>query len=112
MIEASQRMITISSSSSNEGVEGMWGGMNSAMRRHLELQIKALEIVQRDGDKSRRILEAKEREEEFRTISASSLFITTVRRKGSIMIIYGFCLIGMIWRSLHGQVHFLLRPRD
>jgi hypothetical protein len=36
MIEASQRMITISRS--NEGVEGGGGGgMNPAMRRHLEL---------------------------------------------------------------------------
>jgi hypothetical protein len=41
MIDATQRMITISSS--NEGVEGGWGGMNSAMRRHLELQIKTLQ---------------------------------------------------------------------
>jgi hypothetical protein len=34
MIEASQRMITISSS--NEGIEGGWGGMNPVMKRHLE----------------------------------------------------------------------------
>jgi GAF domain-containing protein len=67
--------------------------MNSAMRRHLELQIKTLEIVQRDADKLRRILEAKEREGEFWTISASQLFITTVRRKGSIMIVLDSALL-------------------
>jgi hypothetical protein len=51
MIEASQRMITISSSS-NEGVEGGWGGMNSAMRIHLELQIKSLRNAPREMKKT------------------------------------------------------------
>jgi hypothetical protein len=40
MIEASQGMITISS---NEGIEGRWGGMNPAIKKHLELQIKTLQ---------------------------------------------------------------------
>jgi len=63
MIEASQRMITISSSS-NEGVEGEGGGMNSAMRRHLELQIKTLENAPRDPDKLERLLKSKRRQKE------------------------------------------------
>jgi hypothetical protein len=63
MIEASQRMITISSSS-NEGVEGGWGGMNSAMRRHLELQIKTLQNAPRDPDKLERLLKSKRRQKE------------------------------------------------
>jgi hypothetical protein len=62
MIEASQRMITISSS--NEGVEGGWGGMNSAMRRHLELQIKTLQNAPRDLDKLERLLKSKRRQKE------------------------------------------------
>jgi hypothetical protein len=90
MIEASQRMIT----TNNQGGKGRNGGrINPAIKRHLELEIKTLEIVQRDADKLRRLLEAKEREEEFWTISASPLFITTVRRKGSIMIVYGPALL-------------------
>src|ERR687889_846735 len=60
MIEASQRMITISSS--NEGVEGGWGGMNSAMKRHLELQIKTLQHAPRDPDKLERLLKSKRRQ--------------------------------------------------
>src|ERR687891_140821 len=63
MIEASQRMITISSS--NEGVEGGWGwGMNSAIRRHLELQIKTLQNAPRDPDKLERLLKSKRRQNE------------------------------------------------
>src|SRR5918996_6660079 len=62
MIDASQRMITISSS--NEGVEGGWGGMNSAMRRHLELQIKTLQNAPRDPDKLERLLKSKRRQNE------------------------------------------------
>jgi hypothetical protein len=61
MIEASQRMITISSS--NEGVEG--GGRNEpCMRRHLELQIKTLQNAPRDPDKLERLLKSKRRQKE------------------------------------------------
>jgi hypothetical protein len=63
MIEASQRMITISSSN-NEGVEGGWGGMNSAMRRHLELQIKTLRNAPRYPDRLERLLKSKRRQKE------------------------------------------------
>jgi hypothetical protein len=62
MVDASQKMITISSSS-NEGVEGGWGGgMNSAMRRHLELQIKTLQNAPREPDKLERLLKSKRRQ--------------------------------------------------
>jgi hypothetical protein len=62
MIDASQRMITISSS--NEGIEGGWGGMNPATKRHLELQIKTLQNAPRDADKLERLLELKRRQKE------------------------------------------------
>jgi hypothetical protein len=46
MIEASQRMIT----TNNQGGKGRDGGrINPAIKRHLELEIKTLEIVQRCG---------------------------------------------------------------
>ena len=65
MIEASQRMIMVSSSSIDEGgVEGGWGGMNSAMKRHLELQIKTLQNAPRDPDKLERLLKVKRRQKE------------------------------------------------
>ena len=62
MIEASQRMITISIS--NEGVEDGWRGMNSAMRRHLELQIKTLQNAPKDPDMLERLLKVKKRQKE------------------------------------------------
>jgi hypothetical protein len=63
MIEASQRMITMSSSN-NEGVEGGWGGMNPATKRHLELQIKTLQNAPREPDKLERLLQVKQRQRE------------------------------------------------
>jgi hypothetical protein len=42
MIEASQRMITINS-------QGELGGMNPAIKRHLELEIKTLQNAPRDA---------------------------------------------------------------
>src|SRR5688500_16789119 len=62
MIDASQRMITISSS--NEGIEGGWAGMNPATKRHLELQIKTLQNAPRDADKLERLLKTKRRQKE------------------------------------------------
>jgi hypothetical protein len=61
MIDASQRMITISS---NERIEGGWGGMNPAVKRHLELQIKTLQNAPRDPDKLERLLKSKRRQKE------------------------------------------------
>jgi hypothetical protein len=40
------------------------GGMNSAMRRHLELQIKILQNAPRDPDKLERLLKSKRRQKE------------------------------------------------
>jgi hypothetical protein len=48
MIEASQRMISISS-------QGELGGMNPAMKRHLELEIKTLQNAPRDAEKLERL---------------------------------------------------------
>jgi hypothetical protein len=62
MIDASQRMITIANS--NEGIEGGWGGMNPAVKRHLELQIKTLQNAPRDPDKLERLLKSKRRQKE------------------------------------------------
>jgi hypothetical protein len=62
MIDASQRMITISSS--NEGIEGGWGGMNPAVKRHLELQIKTLQNAPRDAYELERLLKIKRRQKE------------------------------------------------
>jgi hypothetical protein len=62
MIDASQRMITISSS--NEGIEGGWGGMNPATKRHLELQIKTLQNAPRDAEKLERLLQSKRRQKQ------------------------------------------------
>jgi hypothetical protein len=56
MIEASQRMIMMNSQG------GELGGMNPAIKRHLELEIKTLQNATRDGDKLERLLKAKERE--------------------------------------------------
>jgi hypothetical protein len=52
MIEASQRMITINS-------KGDLGGMNPAVKKHYELQIKTLQSSPRDADKLERLLKAK-----------------------------------------------------
>jgi hypothetical protein len=53
MIEESQRMITINSS------QGALGGLNPAIKRHLELQIKTLQNAPRDPDKLERLLKVK-----------------------------------------------------
>jgi hypothetical protein len=67
MIESSQKMITISNSS-NEGVECGWGGLNSAMRRHLELQIKTLQNAPRDPDNLEGLLKVKRRQKKEEAI--------------------------------------------
>jgi hypothetical protein len=57
MIEASRRMIRVNS-------QGELGGMNPAIKRHLELQIKTLENAPRDPEKLERLLKIKERQKE------------------------------------------------
>jgi hypothetical protein len=56
MIDVTQRMITIG----NQG----GGGMNPAIKRHLELEIRTLQNAPRDEEKLERILKRKEREKE------------------------------------------------
>jgi hypothetical protein len=56
MVEATQRMKTINS-------QGELGGMNPAMKRHLELEIKTLlQNAPRDPEKLEQLLKIKERQ--------------------------------------------------
>jgi hypothetical protein len=57
MIDASQRMITMSS-------QGDLGGMSAPMKKYLELEIKTLENVPRDADKLRKLLQVKQKQNE------------------------------------------------
>jgi hypothetical protein len=62
MIDASQRMITMHSQVPREATEG-WG-INPAIKKHLELEIKSLQNAPRDADKLRKLLEIKRRQKE------------------------------------------------
>jgi hypothetical protein len=62
MIEASQRMITMHTQVPGEASEGC--GINPAVKRYLELEIKTLQNAPRDADKLRRLLEVKQRQKE------------------------------------------------
>jgi len=62
MIEASQRMITMHSQVPVEAREG-WG-INPAVKKHLELEVKTLQNAPRDPDKLRQLLETKQRRKE------------------------------------------------
>jgi demethoxyubiquinone hydroxylase (CLK1/Coq7/Cat5 family) len=55
MIDASQRMITIHSQGE---------GMNPAIKKHYELQIKTLQKAPRDVDKLERLLKVKQRQKD------------------------------------------------
>jgi hypothetical protein len=57
MIEASQRMIKVNS-------QGELGEINSAIKKHFELQIKTLQNAPRDPDKLERLLQIKQRQKE------------------------------------------------
>jgi hypothetical protein len=57
MIEASQRILKVNT-------PGDLGGMNPAVKRHYELQIKTLQNAPRDVDKLERLLKVKYREKE------------------------------------------------
>jgi hypothetical protein len=61
MIDASQRMLE-TNSQGGEGAAG--GGMNPAMKRHLELEIKTLQNAPRDADKLEQLLKVKQRQKE------------------------------------------------
>ncbi len=62
MIEASQRMISVHSQVPGEAEEG-WG-INPAIKKHLELEIKTLQNAPRDAQKLRRLLDTKQRQKE------------------------------------------------
>ena len=62
MIEASQRMISTHTHVPGEAKDG-WG-INPAIKKHLELEIKTLQNAPRDADKLRRLLEIKQRRKE------------------------------------------------
>jgi hypothetical protein len=62
MIEASQRMIPMHTQVPGEAREG-WG-INPAVTRHLELEIRTLQNAPRDADRLRLILEVKQRKKE------------------------------------------------
>jgi hypothetical protein len=55
MIEASQRMITMNSQGE---------GMNPAIKRHLELEIKTLQNAPREPDKLAQLLQVKQRQKD------------------------------------------------
>jgi len=62
MIDASQRMIAVQCQVQGEAKEG-WG-INPAIERHLELEIKTLQNAPRDANKLRKLLEVKQRQKE------------------------------------------------
>jgi hypothetical protein len=62
MIDASQRMIAVNSHVGGEAKDG-WG-LNTAMKKHLELEIRTLHNAPRDADKLRRLLEFKQIQKE------------------------------------------------
>jgi hypothetical protein len=62
MIDATQRMINVHSQVQREAKEGF--GINPAMKRHLELEIKTLQNAPRDPDKLRKLLDVKQRQKE------------------------------------------------
>ena len=63
MIEASQRMIAVHSQVRGEAREEGWG-INPAIKKHLELEIKTLQNAPRDADKLRKLLEVKQRQKD------------------------------------------------
>ena len=59
MIEANQRMLKVNSQG-----EELGGGMSPPLKRHLELEIKALENAPRYADKLERLLQIRQRQKE------------------------------------------------
>jgi hypothetical protein len=62
MIDASQRMIDVQNQVQGEAKEG-WG-IDTVMKKHLELEIRTLQNAPRDADKLRKLLEIKQRQKE------------------------------------------------
>jgi hypothetical protein len=63
MIDFSQRMIDVQSKVTGEAKEDGWG-LNSIIKKHLELEIKTLQNAPRDAVKLRRLLEIKQRQKD------------------------------------------------
>ena len=77
MIDASQRMISVHSQIPGEASEG-WG-INPAVKKHLELEIKTLQNAPRDADKLRQLLERKQiRKEEAMHIEDTQRLVTGI----------------------------------
>ena len=76
MIDASQRMMATHSQLQGEAKEG-WG-INSIMKKHLELEIKTLQNAPRDAAKLKRLLEVKtkQKEEEANHIEDTQRLVT------------------------------------
>jgi hypothetical protein len=69
MIEASQRMLRVSS-------QGELGGMSLPMKKHLELEIKTIQNAPRDADKLEGLLEGKQiQKEEVRDVEDTERLI-------------------------------------
>jgi hypothetical protein len=62
MIDASQRMLKVNSQGEEE--LGLGGGINPAIKKHLELEIETLQNAHRDPDKLSRLLQIKQRQKE------------------------------------------------
>jgi hypothetical protein len=62
MIDSSQRMIDVQSKVTGEPKDG-WG-INTVIKKHLELEIRTLQNAPRDVDKLRRLLQIKQRQKE------------------------------------------------
>jgi hypothetical protein len=80
MIEASQRILTMNGPEEKRELRG--GGINLAIKRHLELEIKTLKNAPRDAGKLRLILEVNQRKmEEAMHIEDIQRLITENRLK-------------------------------
>ena len=77
MIDASQRMIDVQSQVTGESKDG-WG-LNTVMKKHLELEIKTLQNAPRDADKLKQLLELKQRlKEEAMHIEDTQRLVTEI----------------------------------
>jgi methyl coenzyme M reductase beta subunit len=88
MIDASQRMIDVNSQVTGEAKDG-WG-INTVMKKHLELEIRTLQNAPRDADKLRRLLELKQRQkEEADHIEDTQRLVTEIKMQK--VVLYLMC---------------------
>ena len=89
MIDASQRMLDVQSRVGGEAREDGWG-INPAMKRHLELEIKTLQNASRDEGKLRRLLEIKQRQkEEAMHIEDTQRLVTEIEMLKVVLYLMG-----------------------